>query len=87
MCLPVVLFTHSPHPSRAQYILYTFKELLPHHILYVQKAFRGFDHFYETRADNGLLDFVQSYDKRAALPHQQTCEQILQVTLAPPPYP
>jgi hypothetical protein len=38
--------------------LYSFKELLPHHVLFVQKCFRGFDHFYESRANNGLLDFV-----------------------------
>ena len=50
-----------------EYIIMSFEELLPHHVLYVEKCFRGFDHFYETRADNGLLEYVRSFDRRAAL--------------------
>ena len=73
------------------YSIYTFDELLPHHIRYVIKCFRGFDHFYETRADNGLLEYIQGFDKRASLPHQQTCLQILEVRALPhlphPPVP
>ena len=59
--------------------LYSFQELLPRHVLYVKKCFLSFDHFYETRADNGLLEWVQSFNERAALPHQQTCDKILAV--------
>ena len=62
-----------------EYVLYSFKELLPHHIRFVQKCFRGFDHFYETRADNGLLEYIRGFDKRAALPHEQTCQNLLEV--------
>lgn len=57
---------------------YTFDELLPHHALFVEKCFRGLDHFYETRADNGLKEWVCSFDKRAAMPDQQTCTQLLE---------
>ena len=59
--------------------LFSFKELLPHHIRYVIKCARGFDHFYETRADNGLLEYVQGFEPRAVLPGQKTCMQILAV--------
>lgn len=62
-----------------EYSLYSFDELLPHHARYVEKCFRGFDHFYETRADNGLLEYVQGFDKHANLPHEQTCQQLLEV--------
>jgi len=61
-----------------EYSIYSFDELLPHHVRYVQKCFRSFDHFYETRAGNGLLEYVQGFDKRAALPHADTCKQILE---------
>ena len=61
------------------YSLYNLQELLPHHCRYVEKCFRGFDHFYETRSDNGLKEFVQGYDRRASLPHEQTCMRILGV--------
>ena len=60
-----------------EYTLFSFDEALPHHALYVEKCFRGFDHFYETRADNSLLEFVQSFEKRATLPCALTCEQHL----------
>ena len=63
----------------AQYSLYTFDELLPHHIRFVQRCFRGFEHFYEARADTGLLEYVQGYDKRASLPCELTCQKILEV--------
>ena len=66
-----------------EYCLYSFNELLPHHIRYVQKCFQGLDHFYETRADNGLLEYVQGFDKRANLPAEQTCLQILEVCTLP----
>jgi hypothetical protein len=55
-----------------EYELYPFEELLPHHALYVSKCFRSLDHFYETRADNGFIEYVRSWDKRAGLPHEQT---------------
>jgi hypothetical protein len=61
------------------YELYPFEEQLPHHALFVVKCFRGFDHFYESRADTGLLEWVRSYDKRASLPHLATCQKLLQV--------
>ena len=61
------------------YRLYSFAELLPSHALFVQKCFRGFDHFYETRADNGLIEWVRSFEKRAALPHRETCNNLLDV--------
>ena len=54
------------------------------HVRYVQKCFRSFDHFYETRAGNGLLEYVQGFDKRAALPRADTCKQILEARAAPP---
>ena len=86
--------SHSPvrmGEDGEMYSIYTFDELLPHHIRYVIKCFRGFDHFYETRADNGLLEYIQGFDKRASLPHQQTCLQILEVRALPhlphPPVP
>ena len=66
------------------YTLFTFEELLPHHARFVQKCFRGFGHFYETRANNGLLEWVQGFDKRAGLPHEQTCQQLLAVCGSPP---
>jgi predicted metallopeptidase len=37
----------------------------------VQKCFCGLDHFYEMRADNGLIEYVRSWDKRTGLPHEQ----------------
>jgi hypothetical protein len=58
--------------------LYSFKELLPHHVRYTTKVFRSFSHLYETRADNGLLEYIQGYNQRASLPHEQTCQQIMQ---------
>jgi hypothetical protein len=70
---------HSPVEIDAdgnEYVLFSFDELLPHHVRYVQKCFRGFDHFYETRADNGLKEYVQGYQKRAALPDERTCQQL-----------
>jgi hypothetical protein len=60
-----------------RYSLYSFDELLPHHARYVETCFRGFDHYYETRAGNGLLEYIQRYDRRANLPHEQTCKQLL----------
>ena len=65
----------------AQYCLYQFNELLPHHIRFVKRCFRGFHHFYETRADTGLREYVQGYDKRASLPCEATCQKILEVRL------
>ena len=50
-----------------EYSLYSFKELLPHHVRYVEKCFRGFQHFYETRSNTGLLEYIQGYDQRASL--------------------
>jgi hypothetical protein len=64
---------------------FAFNEALPHHVRYVQKCFRGLDHFYETRADNGLEEWVKGFDRRATLPHLQTANQILAVRLPPPP--
>ena len=58
---------------------YSFDELLPHHVEYVKKLFRGLDHIYETRADNGLLEYIRSWDKRAALPAAETVMQLLEV--------
>ena len=66
------------------YRLYSFDEALPHHARFVEKCFRGFDHFYETRADNGLLDWVRGFDPRATLPHEQTCQQLLEVYITFP---
>ena len=62
-----------------EYELYTFEELLPHHVRFVEKCFRGFDHFYESRAGNGLLEYVQGFDKRANLPCEATCQKLLEV--------
>ena len=73
---------HSPvmiDDDGEEYLLMDFAESLPHHVLYVRKCFRSFDHFYETRADNGLLEWVRSYDRRALLPHRETCMQLLEV--------
>ena len=65
-----------------EYALYNFNELLPHHAQYVEKCFRGLDHFYEARAGNGLLDYVQGWDKRASLPCEKTSQQLLEVSRA-----
>ena len=62
-----------------EYTLFNFQDLLPHHIRFVEKCFRGFDHFKETRQDNGLLDWVRGFEKRAGAPHRDTCVQILEV--------
>ena len=62
-----------------EYELHTFQELLPHHARFVEKAFRGFDHFNETRADNGLLEWVRGYERRASLPARETCIKLLEV--------
>ena len=73
---------HSPvdiDDDGEEYTLYSFKELLPHHARFVLKCFRGFDHFYEARADNGLIEYLRGYNKRAALPHEQTCQNLLEV--------
>ena len=73
--------THSPvrvGEDGEEYTIFSFDELLPHHIRFVMKCFQNLDHFYETRAGNGLLEWVQGYEKRAALPHEQTCQQILE---------
>ena len=51
------------------YQLYSFDELLPHHARYVKKCFRGFDHFNETRSDNGLKEYVQGYNRWASRSH------------------
>ena len=67
-----------------EYSIFSFRELLPHHARFVIKCFKGYDHFYETRADNGLLEWVQGFEKRAALPHEQTCKQLLQASPPPP---
>ena len=67
-----------------EYSIFSFRELLPHHARFVIKCFKGYDHFYETRADNGLLEWVQGFEKRAALPHEQTCKQLLQASPTPP---
>ena len=58
---------------------FTFDEALPHHCRFVEKCFRGLDHFYETRADNGLLEWGQGFDRRATLPCAETCNKILEV--------
>ena len=65
-----------------EYELMSFQELLPHHARFVEKCFRGFDHFYQTRADNGLLEYIRGFDRRANLPHEQTCQQLLEVLRA-----
>ena len=62
-----------------EYSLYSFEELLPHHARFVERCFRGLDHFYETRADTGLREYVQGYDRRASLPCDKTCKQLLEV--------
>lgn len=62
-----------------EYSIYSFNELLPHHARFVQKCFRGWDHFYETRAHNGLEEYIQGFDRCAALPHNNTCHQLLEV--------
>ena len=61
-----------------EYAVFSFDELFDSHALFVEKCFRGLDHFYDTRADNGLVEWVRSFEKRAALPHAQTCEQLLE---------
>ena len=66
---------------------FSFKEALPHHVRFVQKCFRGFNHFYETRSDNGLEEWVKGFDQRATLPHLQTANHILEVSSAPLPPP
>ena len=74
---------HSPlqvdEETGEEYTLYSFEELLPHHARFVQWCFRAWRHFYETRSDNGLLEFVRGYDRRANLPHQETCKKLLEV--------
>jgi hypothetical protein len=35
----------------------------------VEKCFRGFDHFNETRSDNGLKEYVQGYNRWASRSH------------------
>ena len=77
---------HSPvciDADGMEYSLYSFEELLPHHARYVQKCFRGLDHFDETRADNGLVEYVQGYNPRASLPCAKTCLQLLEVRRTP----
>jgi len=73
---------HSPVNIDAdgnEYSLFSFQELLPHHIRYVEKCFRGFDHFAETRQDNGLLDWVRGFERRAGVPARETCLQLLEI--------
>ena len=74
---------HSPlqvdEETGEEYTLFSFEELLPHHARFVQWCFRAWRHFYETRSDNGLLEFVRGYDRRANLPHQETCKKLLEV--------
>ena len=65
------------------YSLYSFDESLPHYARFVEKCFRGLDHFYDTRADNGLIEWLRGYDPRATLPHEQTCQQLLEVCPRP----
>ena len=72
------------------YCEFSFDESLPHHCRYVIKCFRAFDHFYETRADIGLLEYVQGFDRRATLPHNETClcqDSGGALPLLPPPRP
>ena len=44
----------------------------------MQWCFRGWRHFYETRSNNGLLEYIRGYDQRANLPSQLTCHQLLE---------
>lgn len=60
----------------------TFDESLPHHARFVCKCFQGFDHFYETRANNGLLEYIKGFDRRATLPHRETCCKLLEARRA-----
>ena len=53
----------------------------------VEKCFRGFDHFYETLADNGLKEWAKGFDQRASLPCETTCSNLLEVCLLPLPSP
>jgi hypothetical protein len=62
-----------------EYELYSFDELLPHHARFVQWCFRGWRHFYEGRSKNGLIEYIHGYDRRASLPAEQTCQQLLEV--------
>ena len=76
-------------PHHARYVQKCFRRcplhtaLFPHRPLHTAlstpPSSHSFDHFYETRADNGLLEWVQGYEKRAGLPHEQTCSQLLAV--------
>ena len=74
---------HSPvmldEETGEMYQIFSFQELLPHHAVFVKKCFLGLDHFVETRAGNGLLEYVQGFERRAALPHRETCMKLLDV--------
>jgi hypothetical protein len=70
-----------------EYSLYSFDELLPHHARFVERCFRGLDHFYETRADTGLREYVQGYNPRASLPCEKTCKHLLEVRAPTVPLP
>ena len=64
---------------------FSFAEALPHHARYVEKVFRSLDHIYETRSDNGLKEWIQGFNRRATLPHYQTCMNLLEVGVPLPP--
>ena len=66
MRLPFSPPTLLPPPfSGRRYDIFSFQELLPHHARFVEKCFRGFDHFDETRADNGMLEYIRGFEKRS----------------------
>ena len=68
---------------------FSFDEALPHYARFVIKCFQGFDHFYETRANNGLLEFVKGFDQRATLkripPEERSGGQVAPSILVSPP--
>ena len=45
----------------------------------VERAFRGFHHFYDTRGNNGLLEWVRGFDPEATLPTYSTMTQLLEI--------
>eukprot|EP00966_Prymnesium_polylepis_P216109 5002605-Prymnesium_polylepis.1 len=75
--------THSPvcidEDTGEEYVLYSFDEMLPHHARFVEWCFRGWQHFYEARADHGLVEYIRGWDRRAGLPCAKTCSQLLEV--------
>ena len=56
--------------------IWSFKESLPSHVRFVEHCFLSWEVFYLTRS---LKVWIRSLNKRAGLPHRETCIKILHV--------